>query len=550
MKVTKSIFAVLVAVALVLTMTAAAFAATGTPNAGSLTVTGDKEFNGKTVEAYRVFTASWVDSSQTGNDDDNIDDSDTISYVLNSAWNGFFTSQNIEDSLGAAARLAFDAANGATLSEKASNFIASYYNSDSGSTPGSVLALAKALKDYEEENNIGPTYTSAAAANQTTTISNMTPGYYLVIPQSGSTNTVRESDATLINVPSENSASWAIKSAYPTVDKTVDNDKKETTAQIGDVIPFKLESAVPDMTEYTAYTLKFHDTLSTGFTYQYSNNDPKTGVTITIDGDTVAPAKYNVSYNSTNRKLDIEFVDFKTEFGAKEGAPIVITYNALLNENAVIASTGNPNIANVEYSDNPSDSSSTNFSTNSSTTTYTYQITIDKHDNSATPVQLAGAVFKLKDNSNNTIKLISTGTVNEYRIANADEIAATPTQTVDTVTTPDSGLIVIKGLEAGTYKLEEMAAPTGYNMLGADITVVIAPSSTGTAPDITYNYGTPNYTVDNVNQSTSSTINVINTKGTVLPITGSIGTIGLTALGVGVVVLGIVLTSRKKKKAE
>ena len=35
-----------------------------------------------------------------------------------------------------------------------------------------------------------------------------------------------------------------------------------------------------------------------------------------------------------------------------------------------------------------------------------------------------------------------------------------------------------------------------------------------------------------------------------LPITGGIGTIGLTVLGVGVVIFGFVFTSKKKKKAE
>lgn len=549
MKTKRSLLTLLTIATIVLAMTVTAFAATGTPAAGSLTVTGGTEFNGKTVEAYQVFTASWVDANESSdtnhNYDDNIDVNDTISYVLNSAWNSFFS---------AIPTIAADTST-ITLSEKAENYI-------HGLSDAQVLQLAKNMKAYAAANNISAAYTSAQAANGTATITGMTPGYYLVIPEGGSTSTARGTDATLVNVPSEASASWAIKSEYPTVVKTVDN-KTETTAQIGEKVEYKLTSAVPDMSEYTAYSFAFHDTLSKGLTYVYTDdgdstttNDAASGITITINGTPVASYKYTVTYtpsasgNTTDSgTLDIEFINFKTEFGSQAGAPIVVTYQAMLNENAIIAGTGNKNSATVQYSNDPSDSTSKGTSLTSETKTYTYQITIDKHDDSATPVQLPNAVFKLKTSSGTTIKLIPTGTSDEYRIANADEIAqATNNQTVETVITPASGLVVIKGLEEGTYKLEEVSAPTGYNKIGSDITIVIAHTQTGTAPNVTHDYSTPTYNVDSTYQGTSSTINVVNTKGVVFPVTGGIGTIGLTALGAGIVIFGIVMPSRKKKR--
>ena len=247
---TKRIFAVLMALALVLTMTVTAFAAEGTPATGSLTVAGN-ELTGKTVDAYRVFTASWVDKEGTG--DDKIDSSDTVFYVLETAWEGFFS---------AVPAIAADTSN-KSLSEKATNYIA-------GLSEAQVLQLAKDLKAYAKTQNIAPSYTSAAATNNSVTITGMVPGYYLVIPQSGSTSADRGTDATLLNVPSEASASWAIKSDYPTVEKTVDNNKKESTAKIGDVLDFKLTANIPDMTEYENtpyYTLMFNDTFSSGLTY-------------------------------------------------------------------------------------------------------------------------------------------------------------------------------------------------------------------------------------------------------------------------------------------
>ena len=405
-----------------------------------------------------------------------------------------------------------------------------------------------------------------------------------MIPQSGSTNTTRETDATLVNVPSQDSAEWNLKSSYPTVTKTTEDNETETTAKIGDIITFKLVSAVPDMTEYVDsdyYTFIFHDTMSAGLTY-------KGNVTVTI-GETLLTAAdpdaeqpvvgdYEVSFNSTTRELtitlghnvsvhddvndeDVDHRDLKKLIAdidtISEGNAITVTYDAMLNENAVISSTGNNNSASVEYSNDPSHSSETGTSTDTETKIYTYQITIDKHDNSDTPVQLAGAVFKLKDSSKTPIRLIPTGTANEYRVANADETAAESNQTVETVTTPNSGRVVIKGLAAGTYYLEEVTAPTGYNKLASDITVVISESTTvnhGTEQDpalVTINhYDAPTYSVDGTDQNTNSTVNVINTKGTVLPVTGGIGTIIFTIVGVGVVIFGIVITSFKKKKKE
>ena len=538
-------------VAVMLTVTVSALAATGAPATGSLTVTGDKEFNGKTVDAYQVFTANWADSNETDTNDDNIDSGDTVSYVLNSAWNDFFSNINA---------IRIDNSD-KTLSEKAAGYITGLNND------AQMIQLAKDMKAFAAANNIPPTATSAASALvansdpavYSTTISGLTPGYYLVIPESGSTSATRGTDATLVNVPSAASASWAIKSSYPGVEKTVDGNNKETTAQIGDIIPFTLTSAVPDMTEYTAYTLKFHDTFSPGLTYQYTDdNDPgttddvKSGVTITIDGDTVAPSKYNVAFNPTTRVLDIEFINFKAEFGSKKGAPIVITYSAMLNESAAIAGNGNLNTANVEYSNDPSDSTKTNSSTDSETKVYTYEINIDKYSDDATPVQLPGAVFQLKDSSDAVIDLVlvtqgAASAASVYRLATSDDAAASK---VDSVTTPASGLVKIKGLEAGTYTLVETAAPTGYNKLASPITIVIAPKTTGSAPDIVTDYTTPTYSINGDTASENSKINVVNSKGSILPTTGGIGTIGLTIAGVAIVILGIIFTSRRKKSKE
>ena len=123
------------------------------------------------------------------------------------------------------------------------------------------------------------------------------------------------------------------------------------------------------------------------------------------------------------------------------------------------------------------------------------------------------------------------------------------TQTVTTVTTGATGKIVIKGLAAGTYTLEETNPPSGYTQLAGPVTITIAPGNSGTAQEPVYDdYEHPTFTVNG--EPDDDVIGIVNTKGAMLPTTGGIGTIGLTAAGVAIVIFGIVITSRRKKSKD
>lgn len=372
----------------------------------------------------------------------------------------------------------------------------------------------------------------------TANFDSLTAGYYLVFPEGGSTGkNSRGTDAILVNVPRDGgNTAVKIKSTFPTVDKQVSNNKIDykdnTTAQVGDTVTFKLTAKVPDMTDYTTYKFVFHDTLSNGLAYDAGT------VKVTIGGTEVTKeGNYTVTEpTGESKELTVTFADLTKVTDATAGKDIVVTYTAKITKDAVTTKPAT-NKAYLEYSNDPS-GKGTGTSNPDESKVYTYDIKIDKFykENSAEK-PLANATFKLTTDAegNSVVKLVQETDANTYHVQGDGEAGS-----VDTVTTDATGKITIKGLKDGTYYLHETIAPTGYNKLKKPIKIDI--TVTGEA------YTTPTYKVDEVDQNTSNIIKVENVKGVMLPETGSIGTIGLTALGVAVVLLGVFAPRKKKKE--
>lgn len=382
------------------------------------------------------------------------------------------------------------------------------------------------------------------------------PGYYLVYPEGGSTGTGnRGTDAMLVNVPRDDDAELIIKSTFPTVDKTVDDGNDTTgdgnadngSAQVGDTVTFTLTSKVPDMSDYDEFYFAFKDTMSDGLEFVQKQPVPaevnENDVTVTIDGEPVTSG-YTVSLQGT--VLKVEFTNLKNVDQAKQdediGKAIVVTYQAMITEAA--ATTTNPvtNTVEVEYSNDPT-TDTKGESTPDESKVYTYDIDVNKwaDDAGGKIGSLAGAKFVLSTSESLTngesdasvIKLV--GSEESYRVAEPNEDGA-----VTSFTTTANGDIKISGLKAGTYYLHEIEAPDGYNKLKKPVKIEIVVSGD--------NYTSATIKVDGQEiESNGTVVDVENKKGIELPETGSIGTIGLTALGVVVVVAGLFAFPRKKK---
>ena len=483
-----------------------AFAAT----TGNLTITNQSaEFEGKQVKAWQMFSATVTA------------DGKNASYTLNAEWEPFFKTEIGGNMTGLS---------GEKLSQAAIEYV-NALGTDEGTN---VIAFAKKASDWAKEQGIGATSTVTAAASGDAYVAKfegLAFGYYVISPQGGSTAD-RGTDAILANVVTADK-NVNLKSEYPTIEKTVDGDN-HADAQVGDVLNFELKSKVPNMTEYTTYVFNFVDTLSKGLTLDQST------IKVTIGASELQKdVDYTVSVTGGNgaaTELKIIMTDFETKHGDKAGQDIKVTYSASINEHAVAGKDDAGNSAKLEYSNDPINGG-TGESVPDVTHGYTFDFDITKTDG-VDGSALAGAVFQLQKKGEGTpIKLIVENAGDETQPAVVRSAKTGEGNAVDTITTPESGKITFKGLDAAEYQLVETKAPDGYNKLQkpVDVTIVANYDQDGTLNNWTVNGG-----------GNDVALNIQNNKGTLLPETGGMGTIIFTVVGALAIIGGIAWAVRRK----
>ena len=307
-------------------------------------------------------------------------------------------------------------------------------------------------------------------------------------------------------------------------------EKKDdkVSAEVGETVNYTIKGKVPDHTGFTKYTYLITDTMSEGLTF-------KQDVTVTVGGTDVTSAcsiTYNVDNNANKFTVSIPVRDYTI------GAEILVTYTALVNENAVAKISKNS--ATLTYSNNPSDSTKTDTTTTVEETVYSSKIAIEKveklaADATATPKKLKDAEFVLykkapTDADPNAIqyykKWDDTDTTKAVSWVNTIAEATT-------VKTDENGEASFEGLANGTYYLVETKAPAGYNQLTE-------------AQKVEVHDGEHNAPVTSETQLTV-TAKVENQAGTLLPSTGGMGTTIFYVLGAVLVVgAGVLLITKKR----
>lgn len=468
----------LVVLALVVALGAAAYA-----DGGSCTITVNNAMKGETYTAYKMLDVS-VNS-----------DYSSYVYILDTkgAWNEFFTKG--------------EGSSYVTIKEV--NDV-SYVTWIEGKSIADFAAAAVA--DTTSKTVAG---TVTAGDTKTVTFNGLDAGYYL-ITSSGGTKVIVDT------TPANPNPTINDKNQAPSLEKKVQEDSDSSwgdsnTAQIGDTVNFKVEITVqPGALNYV-----MHDKMDDGLTFNTNS------VVVKIGETTLATENYTVSTTGLTNGCTFE-IEFKQDYlnSITKETTLTVTYNAVLNENAV-AGTAEKNQAMLKYGSVNNTSSQTLWD---ETETNTYKFSVLKYVGNADDEEgainltnksaLAGAEFKLqvkKGNAFETVKLIKNSDT-AYRIAKAGEEGA-----VDIFTTVANGQITIIGVDLeDEYQLVEVTAPAGYNLLKDPVKVT-------------------------VNSNNTLVVGVANYAGTELPSTGGTGTTMIYLAGSVLVVAALVLFITKRR---
>lgn len=426
------------------------------------------------------------------------------------------------------------------------------------------------------------------------TIGGLDYGYYIVDEVNVSNNN-GHSAASLCMVNTANpTATVNIKSDYPQVTKKIDEDDNGTgwndvaDYEIGQTVPYKYNTTVPDMNGYHIYYLSFHDKMDEALTFNQES------VQITISGlnktYTLQNTEFVVQKNVNGNTFQVNIPDLKAivdrEFPEgldndnqnQYGQAIQVTYNATLNDKAALK-TGRPGFENtvrVEFSNNPDSDGAgeTGFTPWDTVVCFTYKVEglkVNNHNKT-----LEGAKFRLYSDADCKNEVYLKESAEGYIVINRDSLGgndhtggSVPGDAVEMVSNAN-GAFKIFGLDQGTYWLKETDSPDGYRELLDPIEITITPTFTtdrdgyiagdgatdSTLKTLTatahmkeflngaFSEGTSDLETD-VETGTAN-ITVVNQVGTKLPVTGSSATIIM--LGAGAVLSSIAIAKNRKGK--
>lgn len=375
-----------------------------------------------------------------------------------------------------------------------------------------------------------------------------------------------------------------VKNYAPDIEKTVkdrtsDEYRKAADYNVGDEIPYKITVTVPQ----NITRLKKFEVTDTPTNLVDQVKD--------ADGNDLISVQYKNGESLVAVPTDAYTIDklgngFKVTFvpanmTAYAGKQIVISYKAILTDDADMTTDGNSNKAKLEYSnktdvsDADKDNPENNYKRSDETVVYTFQIQIvkkaDVQENNK-DIFLDGVTFDLYKLVGNDEKLpdgaveIDSATANALKLPTAGE-GKKWAKVKSNITTANGGKANVDGLANGTYYLVETKTNKGYNLLQAPVKVElnIAYKTTWTESleykgdvlvkhDVTKKVET--FTKDGTQTGVTEgdktygrhvTV-IINRKGFNLPTTGGFGTLLFSGIGVLLVVAGVgVLLSLKKK---
>lgn len=508
----KKIGALLVAAVMVLSMCTAVFADDAkTPSDSDsefVTITGVENGDGITVKAYQLVDAEYANANGfTG-------------YV----WTANATSKGQQP--------VFVESNG----EKELNISSS-----------DVTAIANSLAN----KNADVTFTLDANGKSS---EKLTVGTWLLVVEGGTNKiynpmlvSVYYTDAndsdSVITGPLNATAQWALASSKTYV-KVSDIEIKKTankdTQKVGQSVSYKLEGTIP----------AYNDTYTNPF---YTIEDNLTNlkldegrVVVKVGGDEIDNTN-NTNYILTkaDNQLKVEFTSTyvsSLKEATADARKVEITYTA-----TVAASASNFNAATNTVSLNYTNKKGEK---TDATRTYTFD--------------LNGQIKKIGEDK----KALGNAEFALYKEYDKEKKAVKGEAYLSGVKSDKNGNVVFKGLEAGTYYLQETKAPEGYQLSDIIHKIVIEPTYEDSAAEVgkkelkSYTITISDASKENdagvtgkyekTTTEITPLVNITNTKLGTLPSTGGMGTYLFTIIGVVVMAgaAGAFFISRRKGSEE
>ena len=391
-------------------------------------------------------------------------------------------------------------------------------------------------------------------------------GYYLFLADDGSigakndySNKRQTGTSPIFAVVGGSAVEVTEKTGIPTVMKKIRDDKPDSTwkdkadSQMDQPVQYQLTGTVAhNVATFDTYYYEFQDKLSAGLTANLDTVEVKIdNVTVSKNTAVGTVTGYDAAIDNATNTLTVKFVDLKAaaaHAGAtfNENSKVVVTYTAKLDpakkQQVVIGGAGNENSVKLIYSNNPM-SDGKGESVPDTVRDYTYALKLVKEDSVSETTKLSGVKFTIQ----------ATG---------ADEGAGTKFVQEDgslgtnlwEFTTDSNGEINVKGLDAGTYTVEETHALDEYNTLPKFTFTITADGLGKDEGDNTLTVTTTkdgsDLVMDPSVDNGTVTLTVKNKKGSGLPLTGLNGVTFTWIAGGAVLCIGVAHLIRSRKQAE
>ena len=392
--------------------------------------------------------------------------------------------------------------------------------------PDGLKTLLAGLPKYIANKSITPVDTRTVDAGGTATFADLAMGEYFIRPTSTTSVyqlMLQKVEPTVVDGKYViDDVTFSAKHKEVSVTKTADKTSVTKNEKVNYTITVEIPTYATGAVDKSFYV---SDLLPDGLTIDTDS------IKVKIDGADVDTAAYTLDTTAVAEytfKLSVSAAQYTASWSANGGKQLVITYTATLNnDNTTAVNDKETNTVTFDYSFYPYVENSHKQKMDTVDVT-TFAIKIDKYVKNDEDAKLANAKFDLYRTATQAEVNAGLAVIIPHTTENGIKLES------DLVTDANGTATFAKYEANGTnydYYLVETQAPSGYNILDYAVKV--------------------NFTDAEVEATNGVyTVEVPNSSGIQLPITGGTGTVIFTIIGIALMVGAVVLFVVSRKKAK